>query len=53
MVKPRSARRQRLTVSLDPELLRWTKGQVGVGKPYRSVAHVVEMGLSRLREASR
>ena len=35
-------RRQRITVSIDPQLLKWVNSQVGVGKRFRSSAHAVE-----------
>ena len=36
------ARRVRITISLDPQLLKWINDQVGVGKRFRSSAHAIE-----------
>lgn len=36
------SRRQRITISLDPQLLKWINAQVGVGKRFRSSAHAIE-----------
>jgi Arc/MetJ-type ribon-helix-helix transcriptional regulator len=39
-------RRQRITVSIDPQLLKWISGQVGVGKRFRSSAHAIEEAIA-------
>lgn len=42
-MEPRAkSRRQRLTISIDPQLLKWIHAQVGVGKKFRSSAHAIE-----------
>jgi Arc/MetJ-type ribon-helix-helix transcriptional regulator len=42
-MEPRTkSRRQRITISIDPQLLKWITGQVGVGKRFRSSAHAIE-----------
>jgi hypothetical protein len=37
-----STRRVRVTISIDPLLLKWVQDQVGVGKRFRSTAHAIE-----------
>lgn len=39
-----------ITTRLDPDLLEWTRANVGPGKRFGSVTHAIESGLLKLKE---
>lgn len=52
---PRSGpkRKVRVSVSLDADLLKWTKSHVGLGKRFSSLTHAVESALVKLQSELR
>lgn len=45
-----SGPKEKKSVSIDRDLLRWVDGRVGPGKEFSSLSHAVERGLALLRD---
>lgn len=57
MARPRSSasgkKKEKLSVTPDPDLLAWVRERTGPGKEFSTLTHAVERGWAKLREAER
>lgn len=54
MPRPRhgsTSRKEKLSITMDPELYAWVEARAGPGKEFSSLSHAIERGIASLRDS--